>query len=173
MLAIWSLLCDDRAAAVRYAAQAGASGTPASAGSVAVSRLAVMPPASPAEWASRAEASFGRSPLKEIALAYALLLDRHFAEAIPLLQKMEARTGTTGDRSVAIDLAWALIETGKVEEAAPLLRMNPVPSSDSATAFIGLYFPRLYKLRAIVAERQGKSNEAQEHRRVYAALGGR
>jgi tetratricopeptide (TPR) repeat protein len=174
LLAVWSALCDDRSASARYAAQAGALATPASAGAVAVSRLAVMPPASAAEWAARAETIFGRVPvLKDAALAYALLLDRHFAEAIPLLRKMEARAGATGDRSAAIDLAWALIETGKIEEAAPLLRMNPVPASDTATAFVGLYFPRLYKLRAIVAEREGKSDEAREHRRIYVALGGR
>ena len=144
LLAVWSALCDDRDAAARYAVQAGSLVTPASAGTVAVSRLAVMPPAAAGEWAARAEAIFGRAPaLKDIALAYALLLDRHFAEAIPLLQKMEARTGVSGDRSAAIDLAWALIETGKVEEAAPLLRMNPVPGSDTATAFYGFLLSTL------------------------------
>jgi tetratricopeptide (TPR) repeat protein len=174
LLAVWSALSEDRAASARYAAQAAALATPATAGTVALARLAVMPAAAPAEWASRAEAIFGRVPaLRDVALAYALLLDRHFAEAIPLLQKMETRAGTNGDRSAAIELAWALIETGKVEEAAPLLRMNPVPGSDTMNAFNGLYFPRLYKLRAIVAEREGKSDEAQQHLRIYRALGGR
>jgi hypothetical protein len=86
---------------------------------------------------------------------------------------MAARAGANGDRFAAIELAWALIETGNVQEAAPLLKMNPVPGVDSATAFIGLYFPRLYQLRAIVAERDGKPDEARENRRIYAALGGR
>ncbi len=173
-LAVWAAIQNDREAAARAGAQASTSVTPASAGPVAVSRFVTLPSAPVSEWTARADKLFANAPpLRDLALAFALLLDRHFAEAVPLLRKLEARVGMNGDRSAAIDLAWALIETGNVQEAAPLLRMNPIPGVDNATAFIGLYFPRLYQLRAVVAEREGKSNEAREHRRIYAALSGR
>jgi hypothetical protein len=164
----------DDAGAARLAAEATSRATPANAATVALARFVTMPSAPAAEWAARAEQIFGRvPPLKETALAYALLFDRHFAEAVPVLQRIEARTGSSGDRSAAIELAWALIETGKVAEAAPLLKLNPVQSADAATIFVGLYFPRFYQLRAIVAEREGRAEEARENRRIYEALGGR
>jgi tetratricopeptide (TPR) repeat protein len=176
LLANWTALQNDRDAAARIAAQATAVATPETAATVAVARFVTMPSAPASEWAVRAERLFAntpQSPLKDLAIAYALLIDRRFAEAIPFLRNLEARAVTNGDRSAALELAWALIETGKVQEAAPLLRMNPVPGVDTATAFIGLYFPRMYQLRAIVAEREGKADEARENRRIYAALGGR
>lgn len=172
-LTVWALLLGDRAGAARLAEQAAAMATPASAGTVAAARFVTMPSAPVSEWAERAGRIFPNpihAALKEVALAYALLIDRHYAEAIPLLRRMEARAGNNGDRSAAIELAWALIETGKIQEAAPLLKMNPVPGVDNSTAFLGLYFPRLYQLRAIVAESEGRSDAAREHRRVYAAL---
>jgi tetratricopeptide (TPR) repeat protein len=169
-LPVWALLMNDRATAGRLASTA----PPANALAV-IARFVSMPSAPADEWVKRAEQMFpgaSANAVKNLALAYALLLDRHFGEAVPLLQNLEARAGVNGDRSFAIELAWALIETGKVEDAAPLLRMNPVLSADNARPFIGLYFPRLYQLRAIVAERAGRADEARENRRIYAALGG-
>jgi tetratricopeptide (TPR) repeat protein len=160
-LAIWALLLNDRAAAARFAAQTPA-GSPI--------RFLTQPPAPAASWI--AQAAQLPDPVRDSALAYALLLDRHFEEAIPVLRRLEARAGNAGDRGPAIELAWALIETGKFEEAAPLLRMDPVPGVDNATAFIGLYFPRLFQLRALIAEREGKADDARENRRISAALGG-
>jgi Flp pilus assembly protein TadD len=174
-LAVWAALLDDRTSAARAASRITAA-TPATALAVALARFIALPPAPASEWTIRAERLFPNpavAAVKEVALSYALLLDRHFADAIPLLRNMDARAGSGGDRSAAIKLAWALIETGKVAEAAPLLRMNPVPGADPSALFIGLYFPRLFQLRAIVADREGKADEARENRRVYTALGGR
>jgi Flp pilus assembly protein TadD len=173
-LAVWALQLNDRAAGSRLAAQGAALATPATAGALALSRLVTMPSAPAGEWAKRAEQAFPGAPqnVRDLALAYALLLDHRLAEAAPLLRSLEARTGPNGDRSLAVDLAWALIETGKVEEAAPLLRFYPVLTADNARPYVGLYFPRFFQLRAIVAERTGKADEARENRRIYAALGG-
>jgi Flp pilus assembly protein TadD len=160
-LAIWALLLNDRPVAARLGAQTPA-GSPI--------HFLTQPPAPAASWI--AQAAQLPDPLRDSALAYALLLDRHFEEAIPVLRRLEARAGNAGDRGPAIELAWALIETGKFQEAEPLLRMDPVPGVDNATAFIGLYFPRLFQLRALVAEHEGKADDARENRRIYAALGG-
>jgi hypothetical protein len=85
---------------------------------------------------------------------------------------LEEHTPPGTDRSTAIQLAWALVETGKFQDAAPLLRLNPVPAASGLGPFFGLYFPRLFQLRAIVAEKEGRGDDAKENRRIYAALGG-
>jgi tetratricopeptide (TPR) repeat protein len=175
-LAIWAMLLNDRDAAARVAAQGIAVATQGTVGLLALSRFVTMPSAPAAEWAKRAEQMFPNAPpnsVKDLALAYALLLDGHFAEATPLLRNLESRTGPNGERGLSFELAWALIETGKFDEAAPLLRLNPVLSTDNARPYLGLYFPRLYLLRAMVAERAGRAEEAKENRRIYAALGGK
>lgn len=175
-LAVWALLLGERENAARLADKAAAIATPGSAGTVTVSRFVTMPSAPATEWAARADRLFPNgltNPLRDFGLAYAYLLDGHFAAAIPHLRRIDARVGTSGDRGSAITLAWALIESGNLQEAAPLLRLNPVPAVDTSVAFIGLYFPRLYQLRAVVAEREGKADEARENRRIYAALGGK
>jgi tetratricopeptide (TPR) repeat protein len=174
-LAIWAALLNDRASAARIAQQAAGVATQATAANFMLAKFLTLPPASATEWAVRADQVFPNAPpnsLKDLALADALLLNGHFAAAIPLLKQLEAVTPASGDRSLAIELAWALIETGKFNEAAPLLRWNPVPSVNGMTPLVGLYFPRLYRLRAAVAEHQGKADEARENRRIYAALGG-
>jgi hypothetical protein len=91
---------------------------------------------------------------------------------VPVLKQLEEHNPTVAERSTAIELAWALIETGNFKDAAPLLRLNPVPSTAGIGPFFGLYFPRLYQLRAIVAEKEGIADEARQNRRIYAALGG-
>jgi hypothetical protein len=35
-----------------------------------------------------------------------------------------------------------------------------------------LYFPRIFYLRAVAAEKQGKPGEARENRRIFKALSG-
>jgi Flp pilus assembly protein TadD len=175
-LAVWGAILGNREEGARLGSQPAVVATQGSAATVAVSRFVTMPSAPAAEWAARADRVFPNgpaNPLRDFALAYAYLLDGHFAAAIPHLRRIDARAGAAGDRSAAIELAWALIESGNIQEAAPLLRLNPVPGTDNSGAFVGLYFPRLFQLRAVVAEREGKADEARENRRIYAALGGK
>jgi Flp pilus assembly protein TadD len=174
-LAVWALLLNDRRAAAEMAQKAASMGAQLMAGTVAAVRFVTLPPATPAEWAARAAQSFPNAApnsLKDYALAYALLVNGHFEAAVPVLKQLEAHSPANGDRSEAIELAWALIETGDIKNAAPLLRMNPVPNTGGGAAFFGLPFPRLFRLRAIVAERAGKADEARENQRIYKALGG-
>jgi tetratricopeptide (TPR) repeat protein len=168
-LTIWALLLGDREAAARMSQQAASLITQASAPLVAVARFVALPAASAEEWASRAAQMFPNAPagsIRDYALAYALLLNREFASAVPVLKQLEARLGVNGDRSAAIELAWALVETGNVKDAAPLVKLNPVPSFGPTAIFEALYFPRVFDVRARVGENAG------ENRRVYRALGG-
>jgi hypothetical protein len=57
-------------------------------------------------------------------------------------------------------------------EAAALLRTNP-PLSDAGLSWsTSLYLPRIFYLRAVVAEKQGKSDEARENWRIFRAISG-
>jgi hypothetical protein len=69
-------------------------------------------------------------------------------------------------------LAWANLETGHVQEAAALLGSNQPLSERGLTWSTPLHFPRIYYLRAVVAEKQGKPDEARENWRLFRALSG-
>jgi Flp pilus assembly protein TadD len=169
-LTIWAMALGDREAAARFSQQAAATATPATGAIVAVARFVALPAASPEEWSSRASQMFPNAPagsVKDYALAYALLFGGHFAAAVPVLSQLEERTPANGDRSVAVELAWALVESGKAKDAAPLLQLNSVPNFGATAVFVPLYFPRIFQLRAAVGE------NAAENRRIYAALGGK
>jgi hypothetical protein len=169
-LAIWSLLLDDRAAAAAWAQKA--IDTPSTAGLNAFARFLVQPPASRAEWSARADRSFSNVPGKperDLALGFALLLQKDFAAAADVLQQVYDHNPVPADGSTPIVLAWALIETGRFKDAAPLLRLNPVPGASGPGPFAGFYFPRLFELRARLLER-GNPQEAEANRKVLAAL---
>jgi hypothetical protein len=173
-LAVWSMLLEDREAAARMAEKAAGLVTAPNA-LVIVARFVTLPPGSPAEWSSRAQQLFPNAQpnsIRDVALSCALLLNRHFEAAAAVLKPLEEHTPPGTERSTAIQLAWALIETGNFKDAAPLLRLYPVPAANGMGPFFGLSFPRLFQLRAIVAEKEGKADDAKENRRIYAALGG-
>lgn len=149
-MAMWTLFAGDRAAAAQLALQAGALGAGGPAGPGAVlARFLTQPSASAAEWTNRADQLFRNVPqpaLKDVTLARALLMDRQFAAAAPIFQRANDETST--DPSIPVLLAWALIESGHRDQAAGLLRYNPVPPYTGIDPFTGLAFRRLNDLRA-------------------------
>jgi hypothetical protein len=106
-------------------------------------------------------------------LAFALLLDRQFAAAKVPLQKLYDASGTSAVEGLPVLLAWANVETGDVAAAAPLLAQTPVPPSGGIDGFMPLWFPRVFELRAVVAEKAGKSDEATRYRELFGKLSGR
>lgn len=90
-LAIWALLAKDRDAASRDAKAAGAAKTPLAA----VVQFSVLPSASAAEWAARADQMLpgpALANLRTLALGYALIFDGKRAEALPVWDKIIAAT---------------------------------------------------------------------------------
>jgi tetratricopeptide (TPR) repeat protein len=173
-LALWSLMLGDRAGAGEMVHQAVQFAGPKSAATVALVRFLALPAAPAEEWVARVGQLFhnaGAAPLQELWLAYAFLLNKNFAEAGALLAK-SAASGLNTDDSLPILQAWALVETGKVSEAAPLLRLNPAPSMTGPALVTSLYFPRLYYLRGVVAEKQGKREEARADYQMFLQLSG-
>jgi Tfp pilus assembly protein PilF len=174
-LAIWSVVLGDRAAAAQLAQKGALLAGPSSAGAAMVARFLAQPPASSSEWSARAERSFPNASadsLRNIALAYALLLGKQFQPASLLLQQLYDGSNPAVDPSLPVMLAWTCLETGRASDAAPLLRLNPIPSINGVGLFTPFYFPRIYYLRGLVAERQGKPDEARADYQLFRQLSG-
>jgi tetratricopeptide (TPR) repeat protein len=176
-VALWSLFLGDRAAAAGLAQQAlSVPGAPISA-AVVVAKFLAAPPAPAAEWAARAGKLFppnpALAPLRDMALACALLLDKQYQPASAILRKLyDEGAHPPGEEGIPVLLAWTLLETGRYQEAAPLLRLNPVPPATGPTVFTPFYFPRIYYLRGLAAERSGKPQEARDAYRLFLQLSG-
>ncbi len=174
-LAVWSLVMGDRTAAAQLAQKGALLAGPSSAGAAMVARFLTEPPASPSEWSVRAERLFpnaAEDSLKDLALAYALLLDKQFQPASLLLKQLYDGANPSADPSLPVLLAWTCLETGRANDAAPLLRFNPIPFLSGASMFAAFDFPRIYYLRGLLAEQQGKPGEARANYRLFRQLSG-
>jgi len=174
-LAIWSMLLDKRDAAVEMSRKAAAMLTPASAPWVLLAIFLAQPPAAPAEWTARAERVAPNpvlAPIRNLGLAAALLLGKEYQAAIPVLQELIDNGNPAADEGVPVMLAWAYLETGRVQDAAPLLRFNPLLPTTGLGPLTALYFPRIFYLRSVTAQKQGKPDEARENLRMFQQLSG-
>jgi len=174
-LALWSLELGDRAGAARHAERAVSLASAGSMPVAAMARFLAQAPASPSDWAVRAEREFpepARASFRNFARAYALLLAKEFADAVPLLREMYQASNPVADETLPVMLAWAYLETGHVTEAEPLLSANPLPSPAGPAPFASIYFPRILFLRGLLAEKQGNRGEAQKQYRLFLQLSG-
>ena len=85
-------------------------------------------------------------------LAYALLLQKEFQAAAPVLSDLYQRSTPDPQEILPVLEAWAQVETGRYEEAARLLQRNPVPNispemSVSARAVSPIAFPARHRAR--------------------------
>ena len=174
-LAIWTLMLGNRETAAGMAQKAAELAKPASSVQATLARFLSQPAASAAEWQARAKALVpdpAQSAIANMALADALLIAKEFSAARPVLQAMYDGGTATADEGLPVLLAWADVEAGHIPEAAALLRFNPPLSDAGITWSTPLYFPRIFYLRAVVAEKQNKPDEARENRRIFKALSG-
>jgi len=166
-LAIWKLLMGDRARAAVHARLARiAAATPASAAMAGLCAFLAQREASAAEWAARAGT-------QRIALIYALLLGGHFTSAEPLLKQWYEQSPTQPSDPLPVLWAWTLIETKQAGRAAALLDRTPVFHLFTPSPFTALWFPRILRLRAVVAELKGARDDAERNERLYRQLSGR
>ncbi|HWC97282.1 MAG TPA: tetratricopeptide repeat protein [Candidatus Sulfopaludibacter sp.] len=156
-LALWSLLENDRTHAADFVSKALQVAGPASAPTAFLMRYLLDP--APRE-----------TPANRQFLAYWLLLNKQFPQAATELQRLYDNPASSSDEALPILLAWARVETGHENEAADLLRFNPVPPLTGPGLFTPLYFPRLYQLRAKVAEKQNRPQDAQAAREIFQKL---
>ncbi|MBI4874563.1 MAG: hypothetical protein HY822_08020 [Acidobacteria bacterium] len=160
-LGVWKWQTGDRAAARQLAAGASRQAV--------VLQFVTQPPATAGEWALRAERAFPQpagTPVKRYALAYALLGEKHFHEAAVLLRQMLRETSPLAAGDLRALAGWALLETGQIEEARPLLALYPLPAAQGDPAFASLIMPRFLLLRARLAA----PGEAERLRALHAKL---
>ncbi|HTQ52879.1 MAG TPA: hypothetical protein VMI94_00370 [Bryobacteraceae bacterium] len=160
-LALWWLELDDGARAAEHARKAVAEATPASA---AVSSLiaflaGVSPPPSP-------------PVLNEYARAYALLFAKQFQPAAPALEHLYAQPTGELDNGLSLLLAWAYVETGQWQKAEPLLRLTPLPQAVGLPVLYSLYFPRLFWLRGVTLDKEGRRRESAAYFALFRKLSG-
>jgi tetratricopeptide (TPR) repeat protein len=174
-LVTWSMMLGDREVAARLAQQALALAGPNSAGNALVARFFSLPPAGASEWVLRAEQQFPgpqQTAIKNFALAYALLLNKHFQPAQLLLKEMWESGSPVADEGMPVMLAWCYLENGRPKDAAPLLRTNPIPSAAGLTPYAGFYIPRILYLRGLLAEKEGRKDDARAWYEKFRAVSG-
>ena len=144
-LAFWMYASGDLAGARTHAEAAlREAATIESKEVAALCRFLAFPPASAVEWITRADTELRGAPaeFREAALGYALVLDSHAGEAIPLLEHVVASAAPGEDGEPRAMLASALLAAGRRGEAAKLLHDMPLPLSSGPNTFAALVFPR-------------------------------
>jgi len=111
-----------------------------------IAKFLTQPPATPEEWRARAGKLFppnpALEPLRDVAVAAALLVDREYQPASEILRKLyDEGARTPIDEGLPVLLAWTLLETGRYQEAAGLLRFNPVPPPRASPRMPHFTFP--------------------------------
>ncbi len=173
-LAVWRVALGDRTGGAQFAQKAERIGGTASEPTIGVARFLAQPSASATEWPARAERAFpnpAQKPIKERALVFALLVDRQFPAALEILKSMYQNGGPTAD-DVPLLLAWCYLETGRPQDAAGLLRFNPLPAAAGVQPFQSFYFPRIFYLRGRVAMAAGQGDAARAQYRLFLQLSG-
>jgi Tfp pilus assembly protein PilF len=133
-----------------------AAGAPAAAR--LAQRKAQSPPAQSAALLVRliaepdvpAEALFGNPQQAGLRSAVELnraLLAGKFAAALPELERGFRASPPSADATPRTLYAWALVETGRLKDAEPLLRLYPVPPPGAETAVGFAPYPRFGELR--------------------------
>jgi hypothetical protein len=115
--------------------------SPADALSAALAVFVAQPAASAEEWRLRA-GKVNAGPFRERALAYALLLGRHWTAAASVLDKIAAGSGPLEATRWRNLLGWALLEAGNTGRARELFRLWPVPPSGDPGIFDWMLFPK-------------------------------
>ncbi len=170
-LAGWLLLIGDGERAARHAwrAVAAAGGRP---GPALLARFLTQPAADAEAWRQRAERLPADADFRREALAWALVLAQHPAEAAVVLEGIRQTAPPFGGDGFGVLLAGALIEAGKAEQARPLIEANPLIQPGSEPLLYPLVFPRILYLRGVLAARAGDKKSAAENYRLFLVYSG-
>jgi hypothetical protein len=105
--------------------------------------------------------------MRQLALAYALLLSKQFDAAIAPLEQLYAATAPASPDWPAVPLAWALVETERFERVPELLRLAPLPTATGEQPFLSAEFPRVLYLRGMLAEKHNRREDARENYKLF------
>jgi tetratricopeptide (TPR) repeat protein len=174
-LAIWNIDMGDREQARANALKARATAGPSSAAAAIMAGFVTQSATSESEWKATAQTYFSPNtpmPFRQLSLAYALLFAKQFAAAEPVLKQLYDQSSPTAEQNLPVLLAWSLIETGRWQQAAPLVATNPIPRAAGLDPFSCLAFPRLFFLRGVALEKQGKVDDARRNYALFSKLAG-
>ncbi|MDQ6704666.1 MAG: tetratricopeptide repeat protein [Acidobacteriota bacterium] len=167
--AIWQLQLGNRPRAREYAARAAAvQPSPLSA----LTSMLCEEAASVQDLRAPIDRTFPgvqNAAARRLALGYALLFARNFTEAAPVWNEI-AKEAAPSDQAPQVLYGWTLAATGRIREAAPFLRWNPLPQPNSAADFTCLVYPRIFYLRALLLEKEGHKADAQREYNVFLKL---
>lgn len=175
-LSLWSFLRGDAEKARHLAAQAMRTATSPDERRLAwVCWFIVQSQTSPDNAPERLLKEFSFSPddtTKKIALSYACLLGRRYVEAGRLLSELVSATGPSSFVPAEALLAWALVECGRLQDAAQYLETWGIPDPGGASPLLCLAFPRIFYLRSAVLNASGRQAEAERSLRIFKRLSG-
>lgn len=171
-MAIWDLELGRRDRALQESSDAIKSG--AALPSTLIARFASEDIHSAAEWSARADRMLSAPQLvqvKPLALGYALYLS-HQWQAAEALWKQLAERASPDDSITPVIYARILVGLNRVREAAPYVRLFPLVHPDGPQEFVGLAFPEIFDVRAVMLAAEGKSAEAEASRKIFRILWG-
>jgi tetratricopeptide (TPR) repeat protein len=172
-LSLWRLGAGDAQGAKTLADRALQNSTGAAVRSIAaLCQFLAEPRADAAALQSAAESTISNPEFRDLAVAYAMLYARNFPAAVHELKPLYEKTSPAVDGPIRTLYAWALVESGKVDQAAPLVEVYPTPLSSLENPFNSLVFPRFLAVRAAVREKQGRKDEANSLNQLYNKLSG-
>ena len=174
-LALWYLMTGDRTTASQLAAKAVRVGSPAARGNALVAAFLAQPPASSSEWTVRAEQAFGgpaQNNIRNFALSYALLVNSEFHPAYLLLKQTWDSGGAIADEGLPVMIAWTLLEDNRPQEAASYLKLNPLPNANGLTPYAAFYLPRIFYLRGVLAQKEGRTADAAAEFKKFLTFSG-
>jgi hypothetical protein len=99
-------------------------------------------------------------------------MNSDFKPAQLLLKQTWESGAPTADEGLPVVLAWTLLETGKAQDAAPLLKFNPVANANGLTPYASLYIPRIFYLRGVLAEKEGRTSDATAEFKKFLTFSG-
>jgi hypothetical protein len=149
--ALWQLTSGDRAKAFETARAAMQKAqSPVAKREALIAFYLAQPSAGVEEWKRRA----GGKPTDDL-LALALIFDRKWSDALPVLDRLLTNTHPFRAGHWRVLYAWALLETGARDKAAPWLRWYPIPLSSGDPAIELLVLEKVTELRATAFSRKG------------------
>jgi hypothetical protein len=100
------------------------------------------------------------------------LASRDFAAAVAPLEEIYNATQPDSPDWPAVPLAWALAENGKFERVPQLVSGNQAPDPATEDPLRSLVFPRVLSVRAALAARQGRRDEAEAVQKLFVKYSG-
>lgn len=147
--AIWELAAGAIPDANRHSLLALQTASAQNGTMAGIAHFLAQPKRSASEWhavADRAIAGTGAEKVRALAVAYAYLTSREYADAVPAWKAIYESTNPS-DQTPGFLYALSLMETGQKAAAASILKTNPVPPPVPSATFECLYFPALFAWR--------------------------